>query len=134
MKMNITKKIIVVTTAVCLFSFYSQGQSLSESIARGQEVYLNECVTCHMDNGEGISGAFPPLANSDYFKNDISKAVKVILNGLEGEVTVNGTTYYGVMDPVDLTDQEVADVLNYIQNNWGGKAKAISVKDVAQLK
>lgn len=131
--MKITKKIIAATTVACLSGFYSQAQTLSESIARGQEVYLNECVTCHMDNGEGISGAFPPLANSDYFKDDIAKAVNAIRNGLEGELTVNGTTYYGVMDPVDLTDQEIADVLNYIQNSWGGKAKALDAKDIAKM-
>ena len=86
-----------------------------------------------MENGEGLTGAFPPLANSDYFKDDVSKAVKVILKGLEGEVTVNGTTYYGVMDPVPLTNMEVADVLNYIRNSWGGQAEALTENDIEKL-
>lgn len=91
-------------------------------------------MICHMENGEGLPGAFPPLANSDYFKEDISKAVDVILNGLEGEVIVNGVTYFGVMDPVPLSDQEVADVLNYIRNSWGGKGKELIESDVKKLR
>ncbi|MDW3210003.1 MAG: cytochrome c [Reichenbachiella sp.] len=112
----------------------TSGQSLKESMARGKQIYKNECIACHMENGEGLTGAFPPLANSDYFKEDISKAVDVILNGLEGEVVVNGVTYFGVMDPVPLSDQEVADVLNYIRNSWGGKEKELTLVDIQKMK
>lgn len=107
--------------------------SLSESIARGKELYRSECMACHMENGEGIEGAFPPLAGSDYFMDDLSKAVDAILNGLEGELVVNGNSYFGVMDPVPLSDQEVADVLNYIQNSWGGKAEMVTEGEIKEM-
>ncbi len=87
-----------------------------------------------MKNGEGLSGAFPPLSNSDYFKNDVSKAVGAILNGLEGELVVNGETYFGVMDPVPLSDQELVDVLNYVRNSWGGKANQLTTTDIQKMK
>lgn len=91
-------------------------------------------MVCHMENGEGLPGAFPPLAKSDYFKDDISKAVDAILNGLEGELVVNGETYFGVMDPVPLTNQELVDVLNYIRNSWGGKAAELTAEEIEKLK
>ncbi|WP_420580825.1 c-type cytochrome [Reichenbachiella sp.] len=103
-------------------------------MSRGKQIYQNECMVCHMENGEGISGAFPPLANSDYFKNDVSKAVDAILNGLEGELVVNDVTYFGIMDPVPLSDQEIADVLNYIRNSWGGTAEELNVADIQKMK
>ena len=109
-------------------------QSLNESITRGKKIYNSECIACHMENGEGLPGAFPPLANSDYFKDDISKAVDAILNGLEGELVVNNETYFGVMDPLPLTNQELADVLNYIRNSWGGSAKELVANEIDKLK
>ncbi|MEO9966689.1 MAG: cytochrome c [Reichenbachiella sp.] len=112
----------------------SQAQTLKESMARGQEIYGNECMVCHMENGQGLSGAFPPLASSDYFADDVSKAIDAIVNGLEGELTVNDNTYFGVMDPVELSDQEIADVLNYIRNSWGSASSAISSEEVASIK
>lgn len=108
--------------------------SLDKSAARGKEIYISECIACHMENGEGITGAFPPLAQSDYFENDIWKAVDAIINGLEGELIVNGNTYYGVMDPVALSDEEITDVLNYIRNSWNGEAELLTPEDVTKMK
>ncbi|WP_456461817.1 c-type cytochrome [Reichenbachiella sp.] len=127
-------KLCFVTILIGLIGNQTYSQSLEESMARGKQIYKNECIACHMENGEGLTGAFPPLANSDYFKEDISKGVDVILNGLEGEVVVNGVTYFGVMDPVPLSDQEVADVLNHIRNSWGGKEKELTLVDIQKMK
>lgn len=127
-------KLCFATILIGLIGNQTYSQSLEESMARGKQIYKNECIACHMENGEGLTGAFPPLANSDYFKEDISKAVDVILNGLEGEVVVNGVTYFGVMDPVPLSDQEVADVLNYVRNSWEGKGEELTESDVKYLR
>lgn len=117
----------------CPFIGFAQS-TLQESIDKGRDIYNNECSACHMENGEGIEGAFPPLANSDYFANDLSKAVDAIKDGLEGELVVNGNTYFGVMEPVPLSDEEIADVLNYVQNSWGGKAAMLTGDDVREMK
>lgn len=119
----------------CLF--YSNGNAQSayiESVARGKRIYINECTSCHMENGQGIPGAFPPLAGSDYFATDISKAIDVMINGLEGELEVNGSSYFGVMEPVSLSDQEIADVLNYIGNSWDDTLPILTSKKVSELK
>jgi len=105
-------------------------QSIGESIMRGKEIYSRECITCHMENGEGIMGAFPPLAKSDYLLADADRAIKAILEGLSGEVVVNGQTYYGEMTPVDFTDKEVADIMNYILNSWGNEGEMVRESDV----
>jgi mono/diheme cytochrome c family protein len=41
-------------------------KELKDSMLKGLEIYSSFCISCHMQNGEGISGAFPPLAKSDY--------------------------------------------------------------------
>ncbi len=84
-----------------------------------------------MAQGEGIPGAFPPLAKSDYLLKDQKRAISSVVYGVSGEITVNGATYMMDMPAQShLSDQEVADVLNYIQNNWGNKAKPVTPAQV----
>jgi len=131
-KKNKKTAIWIVVFSFCMFCQTAWAQT--ESITRGQNIYGNECVTCHQEDGSGIMGAFPPLVDSDYFKEDISKAVNAILGGLSGELEVNGMTYYGEMEPVNLTDQEVADVLNYVQNSLNNIDANLTVDDIKKMK
>ncbi|GGZ83467.1 c-type cytochrome [Algibacter mikhailovii] len=108
---------------------------VEESIKRGKKIYMQNCVACHMPDGKGMTGAFSPLAKSDYLMEDINRSITTILEGLNGEITVNGITYYGAMVPFNsLTDKEIADVSNYIRNNWGNQGKPIEPELVADLR
>lgn len=91
------------------------------SIARGVEIYSDFCVTCHLPNGKGVAKVFPPLADSDYLMNNRSLSIKAIKLGQNGEITVNGVVYNSAMAPLGLSDEEVADVMNYITTSWGNK-------------
>jgi len=104
-------------------------------LTKGKEVYA-KCIACHQENGEGVEGSFPPLANSDYLLADKNRAIKNILNGLEGEITVNGVTY-GTAVPMAanvLTDEETVDIMNYILNSWGNEGGTITLEDVTDAK
>lgn len=119
--------ICILVLSGLLISF--QDNSLEQSIKRGEEVYTANCLTCHMQKGEGMEGAYPPLAKADFITKDKTgkKSIGVILNGLTGEITVNGKKYNVPMPAQNyLTDQQIADVLNYVRNSWGNKAKAIT--------
>lgn len=105
-------------------------KELGESIKRGEQVYINNCSSCHMENGKGLDGVFPPLAKSDYLMADTHRAINQIKKGVEGEMTVNGVTYYGMMPAQDLTEKQLADVMNYIRNSWGNTGKIVTVEDV----
>ncbi|WP_291870066.1 cytochrome c [Maribacter sp.] len=100
------------------FSFLKQETSLEESIQRGQEIYADFCITCHLEKGEGIPSTFPPLAKSDYLLNNRTVSIKVIKYGQQEEITVNGQTYNNMMPALGLEDEEIADVMNYILNSW----------------
>jgi nitrite reductase (NO-forming) len=108
----------------------TQKFDLKASIERGKEVYNTQCITCHMEKGEGIEGVFPPVAKSDYLMADKNRSIKQILEGASGEMTVNGKTYNGEMPAVDLTDEQVSDVLNYVRNSWGNKGAAVTPAEV----
>lgn len=114
---------------------YTQTTPLQESISRGNDIYLDFCINCHMANGEGVKATFPPLAKSDYLMKEREKSIKAIKFGLEGKLVVNGKTYNSNMVALGLSDDEVADVMNYITNSWGNKNdKMITEAEVAKLK
>jgi len=92
---------------------------LKASIERGKTVYNDICVTCHLPNGKGVPKAFPPLADSDYLRENQTQSIKAVKYGMSGEITVNGITYNSTMSPLGLSNEEVADVVNYINNSWG---------------
>lgn len=119
-----------VITTISLMSFQNQKFDLKASIERGKEVYNTQCITCHMEKGEGMESVFPPLAKSDYLMADKTRSIKQILEGASGEMTVNGKTYNGEMPAIDLTDEQVSDVLNYVRNSWGNKGAAVTPDEV----
>jgi nitrite reductase (NO-forming) len=63
---------------------------------------------CHGATGDGVKGAFPPLAKSDWLAAHRSGAIRAVVNGLKEEITVNGEVYRGQMPPIMLNDEQVA--------------------------
>src|SRR6266566_13149 len=99
----------------------------------GKDLYLRNCLICHQSNGQGVPGAFPPLARSDFLKENLERSIKAVVEGLSGEIAVLGKKYNGSMPPVAIKDEDVADVFTYILNNWGNAGSALSaavIKDV----
>lgn len=128
------KKPIVVLTSTLIVasmaSFQKKTFDLKASMARGKEVYTTYCISCHMEQGEGIESIYPPLAKSDYLMADKKRAIQQTLYGVSGEMVVNGVTYNGEMTGFDLSDTEVSDVLNYVRNSFGNKGGAITPAEV----
>ena len=100
----------------------------------GKEVYGKTCKACHQVTGKGIPTAFPPLAGSDYLLKDKNRVIKTVLEGLTGEITVNGNVFNGTMTPQAISDQEVVDVVNYVLNSWGNAGGEVTLEDVAAQK
>jgi mono/diheme cytochrome c family protein len=131
-------KLFLVGYASIAFLFFfniSQDTALKESMERGSEIYADFCITCHLGSGEGVSGTFPPLAKSDYLMNNRVASIRGIKYGQMGELTVNGQKYNGIMAPMGLDDEEIADVMNYISNSWGNNAdQIVTVQQVSEIK
>ncbi len=107
------------------------GAGVLEQIKKGQTLYKTYCAACHQETGEGLAGAFPPVANSDYFNADKNRAIKTILNGLQGPIKVNGKEYNSVMPSLaSLSDAQVADVLTYVSYKLGNKKQSFSAAEV----
>ncbi len=117
---------LVLPALVLICSSFFQSYNLAKSVERGKEVYTSYCVNCHMADGNGQPDVFPPLAKADYIKQPAKILIGIILKGQTGEITVNKKTYNGVMPAQDyLTDDQIADVLNYSRNSWGNKIPGV---------
>ncbi len=92
--------------------------------ANGERTYSTVCSACHQPNGQGLEGAFPPLAGhiADLAKAPNGRAylARAVLYGVEGAITVHGKTYEGVMPPWNsLPDDQLAAALDYALYSWG---------------
>ncbi len=110
------------------------GLSKEIIMEKGKRVYSQTCFACHQGNGEGLPGVFPPLAKSDYLMADKDRSIRGIIKGVTGAITVNGTQYNGVMPPVMINDEQIAQVLTYVRNDWGNKGDIVTVDDVRRVR
>ena len=131
MKLLIVGYILIVSGIAILLH---QEKTKEESIVAGEEIYQDFCLQCHLTTGAGVSGVFPPLKNSDYLMNNIEKSIAGIKFGLKGEIIVNDEIYDGVMAKQGLDHEEIADVMNYILNQWGNSSdKQITPLQVSEV-
>ncbi|MEL6673470.1 MAG: cytochrome c [Bacteroidota bacterium] len=108
----------------------------SLDLSAGKKVYTTYCLTCHQNDGLGVPGMNPPLAETDWVTGDKDRLINIVLNGMFDPIEVNGERYAGVMAPHRdlLSDEEVAQVLTYIRNSFGNQASAISEAEVAAIR
>lgn len=103
----------------------------------GQALY-GRCAARHQANGAGLAGAFPPLSASEWVTGDPTIPIKVVLHGLQGAITVAGSTYNSVMLPYggtgEMNDAEVAAVLTYVRSSFGNSAPAVTADEVAAVR
>jgi mono/diheme cytochrome c family protein len=111
-----------------------QEKTLNQSIAEGKWIYQDFCARCHLPDGNGVEGVYPPLNNSNWLTDKIRESIVAVKYGLKGEIVVNDKTYKKRMPKPGLSDEEVADVMNYIMNSWDNiQNEMITTKRVMEI-
>jgi glucose/arabinose dehydrogenase/mono/diheme cytochrome c family protein len=101
----------------------------------GAQVYNIYCRSCHQKDGKGDGLRFPPLDNSEWVKGDKKRLMNIVLNGLEGAIEVKGKPYNSLMPPQSfLKDEDIAEVLTYIRQNFGNNASNVSSMEVNKFR
>ncbi|GAA4458301.1 hypothetical protein GCM10023189_30320 [Nibrella saemangeumensis] len=101
----------------------------------GSKVYTVYCSPCHQRNGLGDSQRFPPLAGSEWVLGDKKRLIEVLLKGLEGPIEVKGQSYNNVMPQHSfLSNEDIAQVLTHIRQNFGNTADAVSADEVNAIR
>jgi mono/diheme cytochrome c family protein len=98
---------------------------------RGQRIYRAYCVSCHLADGSGIPGMYPPLQQTDWVEGDAGRVIRLLLNGMAGPYEVKGNQYNNIMPAHGtLSDNQIADVLTFVRSNFGNDASAITPDEV----
>jgi mono/diheme cytochrome c family protein len=121
------------------FADMSEEEQQTHLMTLGKEVYNNSslaCKTCHMENGKGQEGVFPPLVGQEEHMGDCVKHAAIVIYGLNGEMVVDGVTYNGAMTPQGnmLSDMEIAAVISYERMSWGNDYGYCSPDDVKKAR
>ncbi|NJM26880.1 MAG: cytochrome c [Bacteroidia bacterium] len=129
------KKLMLPWVAL-LVSIGAQAQSASQaSLDRGKIVYETYCLVCHQADGTGVPGMNPPLTKTKWVLGEKLPLINIVLKGMDEEIEISGDFYNNLMPPHDhLTDQEIADVLTYVRNNFGNKASTITIDEVKKAR
>jgi mono/diheme cytochrome c family protein len=118
--------IIIITTTACEQNPYKQGGLL----------YKAQCANCHGDNGEGLRNLIPPIAGSDYWKNNKAKIPCLIQHGISGKIMVNGKEYSEAMEGLKhLNAIEITNIIHYIDHTWYANDNAVemNIKQVEKI-
>ena len=115
--------------AIKLAELTTKDWSTEELVQRGQEVYEVNCVSCHMTDGQGISGIFPALAGSEIALYDKDRHIEILMEGVQG-AAMNSFDY--------LSEVELAAVITYSRQAWGnaekGDGEVVVPKDIVEYK
>lgn len=66
---------------------------------------------------------------------DKSRSMAILLNGLQGKVTVNGKEYDSLMPPMShLADDDLANILTFVRNSWGNSGDAVTAKEMSVMR
>jgi mono/diheme cytochrome c family protein len=112
--------------------------------ASGKQIFDSNCAVCHQLNGEGVPGAYPPLADSvgAYVRVAAGRAylVHVVSFGMTGAIPAHGQNYDGLMQPwTQFSDTQIAEILNYVLTAFNLKLlpsgfKPLTADEVARLR
>jgi mono/diheme cytochrome c family protein len=105
-------------------------------MANGEKLYKGSCVACHELDGSGAPRIYPPLpGNANLQSADPSSTLRIILDGAE-TITTARAPNKGSMPAYakQWSDQQIADVTNYIRNSWGNAAAPVTPAQVAKAR
>jgi mono/diheme cytochrome c family protein len=109
--------------------------SAAEATVSGANIYSSRCASCHQANGQGVSGAFPPLIRTPWVE-DKGQIIRILLHGMQGEMEVDGEVYNGAMPAwgSTLSDREIAAVITHVRQSWDNDYSDVTADEVAGVR
>lgn len=108
--------------------------SRPDRLEKGKHLFATVCAACHQATGLGIPEKFPPLAGSDFLNADKDRAIKILLHGRQGAITVNGKTFINSMPSLPLSDSDIASALTYVYSSFGNSGKDVTTSEVKAMR
>ena len=125
------KPLILATITMFAWSFTYAADD--PSATRGEHVFAEHCATCHGDTGAGLEPWYPSLQRLAGIREPASMVETVLTGRFSRGGELNGHTIPIMPAWGQLTDADVAAIVNYVQQNWG-QGGQITTEDVASAR
>lgn len=133
-KLQAASLLIVIVLCSCSNSKNAESVKFQQYYVQGEQLYTKHCSNCHQSTGTGLGLVYPPLAQSDFMKNNFEQVLCLMKYGIKGEIIVNGKKYVQPMPGVQsLTDLEIAEIATYIYNSWEHEHGLIDVTETSRI-
>jgi mono/diheme cytochrome c family protein len=106
----------------------------SEKMEAGKKVYTTNCGGCHMENGMGAPRMNPALVNSPYVMGHPASLIELVLRGSDFFGATKRSYNNQMASFHNLKDEEIADLLTYVRNNFAKTGDEISVEEVKEVR
>jgi mono/diheme cytochrome c family protein len=122
----------LIKLVVSTFFFLIAVAANAQNTINGKKIYETRCLVCHQSDGGGVPSMNPPLDGaSNVNGKDIARLVKIIRNGYDERIALDGMYYNNAMTAnPDLKEDAIADVLTYIRTSWSNKAGVVTTNQV----
>ncbi len=115
--------------------FQLKDSSISKQTIETQTVYSQYCVSCHKEDGNGVSGVFPALNNSTKVNGDKDNLIKIVLTGIKPSGNKDKKQVKEAMPAFSfMSDQDIARTVTYIRSHWNNHSKEITPDEVKQVR
>ena len=118
------------SAAIALAELTEKDWTAEELVARGESLYITNCVACHGPNGAGVTGIFPALAGSDIVLNNKARQIEILMEGVQGAAMQSYAE--------QLAEVDMAAVITYTRRSWGnaekGDGEIVVPKDIVEYK
>ena len=118
------------SAAIALAELTEKDWTAEELVARGESLYITNCVACHGPSGAGVTGIFPALAGSDIVLNNKARQMEILMEGVQGAAMASYAE--------KLAEVDMAAVITYTRRSWGnaekGDGEIVVPKDIVEYK
>jgi mono/diheme cytochrome c family protein len=103
----------------------------------GQRIFKERCVLCHQEDAQGAAGVAPSLVGTlvPYMASAEGKRylAQILISGMIGPIDTEGHKFNGMMPSfrADLSDTEIAAIINYVLGTFNGVSDAGAATPVA---
>jgi len=103
---------------------------------RGAQLYLDNCAACHRTDAVSNAKVFPALAgNPSVLSDDPTSLIRLILAGSKLPSTKGAPSELGMPGFAwRLSDEETAQLVTFVRQNWGNQASAANAGQVAKIR
>jgi len=102
------------------------------------EAFYSQCAACHGEQGQGVSGLAPALAQASWVTGPPEWLARIILQGMRGPIEINGERFDGVMPAhghlPELDDDTLAGLMTYLRRSWGNAEDPVTTAQVAAIR